>query len=57
MKIQNSAIFVKKKNVKINLLEMKNRSKFGIFVIPQVNKEVLYIAHVVSSILYLKEFP
>ena len=43
MKIQKSAIFVNK-NLKINMLKIKNIVKSGIIVIVQVNIEMLHIA-------------
>ena len=43
MKIQKSVIFVNK-NLKINMLKIKNIGKSGIIVIIQVNIEMLHIA-------------
>ena len=46
MKMQKFVIFVKK-NLKINMLKIKNIVKLGIIVIIQVNIEELHIAYVI----------
>ena len=52
MKLQKSAIFVKK-SLKINVLKIKNIAKLGTIVIIKVNLELLHIAYVIQSIVWL----
>ena len=44
-----------KKNLKINILKIKNYKKLEIIIIIQVNPDFLHIVHIIQSILYLKE--
>ena len=53
MKIQKPVLFVKK-NLKINIWEIKNIVKLGIIVIMQGNIKVQWIAYIISNIVYLK---
>ena len=47
--MQKLIIFVKK-NLKINMLKVKNIVKLGTTIILQVNTEVLHMAYVIQSI-------
>ena len=53
MEMQKSVLFVKK-YLMINMLMIKNIVKLGTIVSIQVDIELLHIAYVINSIVYLK---
>ena len=55
MKMNEFVIFANK-NLKINMLKIKNIAKIENILIIHGNIEVLKIAHVIQSLVYLKKF-
>ena len=55
MNIQKGFIFVKN-DLKINMLKTKNIVKLGAIAITQVNIQLLQIAYLISSKVYVKKF-
>ena len=55
IKMQKYAIFLKK-NLKLNMLMIKNSIKLRTILIIQGNIKLLHIAYVIQSIMYQKKF-
>ena len=53
--MQKSVIFIRK-NLRINMLLIRNINKLEIIATTQVNIEVVQIAYIIQSIEYLKTF-